>query len=65
MMLVLQFLDGTTHVPERDEAYVRVRLTEAPPPSAGAVTVYLADGTALVVCEHDLVRIERAENVEE
>ena len=53
-MLALQALDGTLHVPERDEAYVRVRLAETAQ-SAGAVTVYLLDGTALVVPARDLV----------
>jgi len=55
-MLGLEFLDGTLHVPERDEAYVRVRLTEPAGPE-GPVTVFLLDGTALVVHGCDLVRL--------
>jgi hypothetical protein len=57
VMLALQYLDGTVLVPERDDAYVRVRLTEPAGPATAAVTVYLADGTALVVCGRDLVRL--------
>jgi hypothetical protein len=58
-MIVLQCLDGTLHVPERDEAYIRVRLTE-PAHAAGTVTVYLPDGTALVVRGRDLVKAASA-----
>jgi hypothetical protein len=59
-MIVLQCLDGTVHVPEHDEAYIRVRLTEAAPP-ADPVTVYLPDGTALVVRGRDLVKAASAD----
>jgi hypothetical protein len=59
-MFVLQFLDGTVYVPERDDAYVRVRLTEPARPT-GAVTVYLPDGTALVVPGRDLVKVAPAD----
>jgi hypothetical protein len=59
-MLVLQFLDGTIHTPNCDDANVRVRLIE-PRRSTRAVTVYLEDGTALVVPEGDLVKVARAE----
>jgi hypothetical protein len=55
-MFALLNLDGTTHVPNRDEAYVRVRLTE-PVRGTGAVTVYLPSGTALVVPGCDLVTV--------
>ena len=51
---VPRFLDGSLHIPERDDAYVHVRLPEPPGP-AEMVTVYLADGTALVVSGRDLV----------
>ena len=54
-MFTLQFLDGTVHVPRSDDAFVRVRLTEPAGPASAPVTVYLADGTALVVCARDLV----------
>ena len=60
-MLALQHLDGTVHVPDRDDAYVRVRLTEPAGPTTAPVTVYLADGTALVVCARDLVRLAPAD----
>jgi len=64
-MFVLQFLDGTLHVPERDDAYVRVRLPEPAGSATAPVTVYLADGTALVVCARDLVRLAPADDPEE
>lgn len=53
---VPRFLDGSPHVPARDDAYVHVRLYEPAPP-AGVVTVYLPDGTALMVSGRDLVRL--------
>jgi hypothetical protein len=56
---VPQLLDGSPYVPQRDDAYVHVRLVEPATPSA-AVTVYLSDGTALVVRAHDLVRLAPA-----
>ncbi len=59
VMIVLRCLDGTPHVPESNEAYIRVRLTE-PAQAAGAVTVYLLDGTALVVRGRDLVQAATA-----
>jgi hypothetical protein len=57
---VPQFLDGTRHEPRCDDAYVRVRLSQ-PASSAGAVNVYLPDGTALVVPAGDLVRLAPAD----
>jgi hypothetical protein len=57
---VPRFLDGSLHIPQRDDAYVRVRLPEPPEPAA-AVTVYLADGTALVVSRRDLVLLAAAD----
>lgn len=62
MTTTLQFLDGTLHVPERGDAYVRVRLIEPADPTTSPVTVYLADGTALVVCTRDLVRLAPADD---
>ncbi len=62
MTTALQFLDGTLHVPERDDAFVRVRLTEPADPATSPVTVYLTDGTALVVCTRDLVRLAPADD---
>lgn len=59
-MVVLQHLDGTVHVPARDEAFVRVRLPE-PARDAGVLTVYLPDGTALVVPGRDLVKVASAD----
>jgi len=53
---VPRFLDGSPHTPQRDDAYLHVRLPEPRGP-AGAVTVYLDDGTALVVSGHDLVQL--------
>jgi hypothetical protein len=61
----LQHLDGTQHVPARDEAYVKVRLTEPTVPPTAPVTVYLADGTGLVVCARDLLRLAPADDAEE
>ncbi len=55
-MLALEFLDGTPYLPECDDAYVRVRLTQ-PAGAADTVTVYLANGTGLVVSGRDLVRL--------
>jgi hypothetical protein len=59
-VIVLRNVDGTPHVPACDDAYVRVRVTD-PVPAGGAVTVYLADGTALVVRERDLVTVARCD----
>jgi hypothetical protein len=53
---VPRFLDGSLHNPQRDDAYVHVRLTEPARPS-DPVTVYLQDGTAFVVHGRDLVRL--------
>ena len=55
-MLALQLLDGTPYVPGSDDTYVRVRLTQPVQP-ADTVTVYLANGTGLVVSGRDLVRL--------
>ncbi len=63
-MFALQYLDGTEHIPERDDAYVRVRLTEPAGPATAPVTVYLTDGTALVVCTRDLVRLAPTDDPE-
>jgi hypothetical protein len=54
---VPHLLDGTLHLPQVGDAYVRVRVTEpvAPMPM---VTVYLVDGTALVVSMRDVVRLD-------
>jgi hypothetical protein len=60
---VPRFLDGSPHVPQRGDAYVHVRLAEPTTPTA-AVTVYLSDGTALVVCTRDLVRLAPADDGE-
>jgi hypothetical protein len=60
---VPQFLDGSLHIPQRDDAYVHVRLTE-PVRRAGAVTAYLPDGTALVVRGRDLVQLAPADDSE-
>ena len=46
---VPRFLDGSLHIPQRDDAYVHIRLTEPITKQDAAVTVYLPDGTALVV----------------
>jgi hypothetical protein len=56
---VPRFLDGSPHIPQRDDAYVHVRMPEPAQP-AEAVTVYLPDGTALVVCRRDLLRLAPA-----
>jgi hypothetical protein len=53
---VPRLLDGTVHLPHVGDAYVRVRLAE-PARSARAVTVYLVDGTAIVVSARDVVRL--------
>lgn len=55
-MLALQHLDGTPHFPSCDDAYVRVRLVDPARP-ASTVTVYLPNGTALVVPRRDLVTV--------
>ena len=61
-MFMLQNLDGTVQVPERDDAFVRVRLTGPAGPATAPVTAYLANGTALVVCARDLVRLVPADD---
>jgi hypothetical protein len=61
---VPRFLDGSPHVPQRGDAYVHVRLAE-PARTDGAFTVYLADGTALVVCERDLLQLAPAHDTSE
>ncbi len=61
---VPRFLDGSLHVPEQGDAYVHVRLTEPPRP-AEPITVYLSDGTALVVCGRDLLRLAPAHDASE
>jgi hypothetical protein len=53
---VPRFLDGSPHIPEPDDAYVHVRLFERVH-LAGVVTVYLPDGTALLVSGRDLLRL--------
>jgi hypothetical protein len=58
---VPHFLDGSLYDPQPDDAYVHVRLSE-PTPDTKSVTVYLADGTALVVCRHDLVQLVRVDD---
>jgi hypothetical protein len=60
---VPRFLDGSLHIPQRDDAYVQVRLTE-PARAAEAATVYLLDGTALVVSGRDLLRLAPADDSE-
>jgi hypothetical protein len=54
---VPRLLDGTLHLPQVGDAYVRVRVTE-PVPAMPMVTVYLVDGTALVVSIRDVVRLD-------
>ena len=54
-----QFLDGSLHTPSGNDAYVRVRLTERAGPT-GSATVYLLDGTALMVPGRDLIRLAPA-----
>jgi hypothetical protein len=58
---VPRFLDGTPNTPRSDDAYVHVRLTDAARPG-DALTVYLADGTALAVRRCDLVRLTRVDD---
>jgi hypothetical protein len=53
---VPRLLDGTVHVPHVGDAYIRVRLSE-PVRNARTVTVYLVDGTAIDVPEHDVIRL--------
>jgi hypothetical protein len=55
-MLALQLLDGTPYVPGCDDTYVRVRLTQ-PARATDTVTVFLPNGTGLVVSGRDLVRL--------
>ncbi len=61
---VPRFLDGSLHVPEHGDAYIHVHLTEMPQP-AEPITVYLSDGTALVVCGRDLLRLAPAHDASE
>jgi hypothetical protein len=56
-----RFLDGSPHIPARDDAYVHVRLAEPARPG-GVVTAYLPDGTALLVRERDLLRLAPADD---
>jgi len=58
---VPRFLDGSLHNPQGNDAYLHVRLTETVQ-LADPMTVYLADGTALVVRRHDLVRLARVDD---
>jgi hypothetical protein len=51
---VPRLLDGSVHLPQVGDAYVRVRVTE-PVPDTRVVTVYLVDGTAVVVSARDVV----------
>lgn len=53
------FLDGSPHTPKRNDAYVHVRVADRFAPT-GPVTVYLSDGTALVVPGRDVVRLAPA-----
>lgn len=53
-----RFPDGSPHIPDDDDAFVLVRVTE--PVRAGVMTVYLPDGTALVVPGADLLRLTPA-----
>ena len=48
-----------TALPAGNDAYVRVRLTERAGPT-GSATVYLLDGTALMVPGRDLIRLAPA-----
>jgi hypothetical protein len=50
------FLDGSPHTPNQSDAYIHVRVTGQPQPN-GSSTVYLPDGTALVVPVRDLLRL--------
>jgi hypothetical protein len=50
------FLDGTAHTPTCDDASLHVRITDGLEPT-GSVTVYLPDGTALVLPGRDLVHL--------
>ena len=54
------FLDGPPHAPTESDAYVHVRLTGQPSQN-GALTVYLPDGTAIIVRVRDLVRLVPAD----
>ena len=47
-------LDGQIHLPSRSDAYVRVR-SSGQPERNGSLTVYLPDGTAIIVRRRDLV----------
>jgi hypothetical protein len=60
---VPRFLDGSPHIPQRDNAYVHVRLTRPVRPTE-MVTAYLPDGTALVVSGRDLLRLAPADDPE-
>ena len=53
---VPRFLDGTPHAPLRGDAYVHVRLADVEQPST-AMTVYLPNGTALVVSRCHVVTL--------
>ncbi|HEY7135902.1 MAG TPA: hypothetical protein VIB48_12635 [Acidimicrobiia bacterium] len=58
---VPHFLDGSLHTPTGNDAYVHVRVND-PVTHAGPVTVYLSDGTALMVPVRDVVRLAPARN---
>jgi hypothetical protein len=60
---VPRLLDGSLHIPQRDDAYVHVRLTKPVTMQKAAVTAYLPDGTALVVFGRDLVRLAPADDL--
>jgi hypothetical protein len=53
------FPDGSPPTPTESDAYVHVRVTE-PVQASGSVTVYLPNGTALLVPCRDLVRLAPA-----
>jgi hypothetical protein len=53
------FPDGSLPIPTAYDAYVHVRVTKPVRPT-GSVTVYLPNGTALLVPARFLVRLARA-----
>jgi hypothetical protein len=63
IVFVPRLLDGSLHLPQVGDAYVRVRLAENVP-SMPTVTVYLVDGTALVVSTRDVVRLEPVDDLD-
>jgi hypothetical protein len=54
------FPDGSPTDPTENDAYVHVRVSKPVRPT-GSVTVYLPNGTALLVPSRDLVRLALAE----